>query len=92
MEVEINLFGPLREEVASRRLSYGVSPDTTVGELAGVLTEDHPALADRLYEDGSLREDLVVTVNRTHVQYLKGEATVLETGDIVRITPPIVGG
>lgn len=96
MEVQCNLFGPLREAVGEKSVTRSLEEGATVGDLLAGLADEYPALSGQLLvddaADGEVADGLNVTLNGTDVGHLDGAATRLSEGDVVRAAPPVVGG
>lgn len=90
MKVECVFFGPLREATGTKTVH--VQDVETVRELLDGLEKRFPDLAGRLRDDEELAPDVVVTLNRHHVQHEDGLETTLSNGDVVRLTTAIYGG
>lgn len=92
MEVECDLFGPLRDAVGEKTVTRTVPEGATVGDLLAGLADEYPALSGQLLDGGEVAGGLNVTLNGTDVGHLDGAATPLSDGDVVRAAPPVVGG
>jgi len=96
MEINCQLFGPLRETVGEKTVVVelgGETGDATVAEALGVLCERHPDLEERLFEGDELAfSSVTITRNGTHVTQEEGGETALDEGDTLRLAPPVVGG
>lgn len=92
MHVEVRIFGSLRKIIGQNRLTYEVPPGTAVADIICRLTEEYPELTERVYENNSVRNDLIVTRNKTHIQHLSEKNKCLDDGDVIRIVEPITGG
>lgn len=90
MEIECNFFGPLREVVGEKTVVREVDPTATVGDLLSDLVAEYE-LEGVLTDDGDLGS-VTVTKNGTNVAHLDGLETGLGDGDVVRLSPPVVGG
>lgn len=88
VQVECVFFGPLREPVGEKTVHR--EAEGSVGDLLRALEADYPDLD--LLEDGALRADVAVTVEKQHLQHLDGLETELSDGDVVRITTAVYGG
>ena len=65
----------------------------TVDEVLRSLVDQHPDLADNLYnEDDELRQFVNVYVGDDDIRFGDGVDTALEPGDEVSIVPSIAGG
>lgn len=93
MDVEVKLFGPVREDVGEKTLRRTLPEGATVADLVDDLVGTYPRLDGRfLSEEGELDSGVNVTVEGTNVRQLDGLSTGLEDGDVVRVAPPVVGG
>ena len=82
---------PLRQYTEKKdSLQLGGS---TVGEVLGALTSQHPDLRKHLYNDeGKLRSFVNVYLNDEDIRYLNRDATPVTEGDTLSIVPSIAGG
>ena len=87
--VEVRLYAQLRDPVGRKTTRLDLPPGSTVGDALWELAAEYPALRDRLFEDGSARESLVIRLNRSTVA---DPGRNLADGDTLGITPQIVGG
>lgn len=93
MEVEIKLFGPMREDVGEKTLVRTLPEGATVDDLLEALVADYPTLEGRFRdEDGGVDSGVNITVNGTNVRQRDGTATELADGDVLRTAPPVAGG
>lgn len=90
MNVDVHLFGPLREDTGQKETTLSLDSDATVGDAVDALVEAYPDLEADLGSEAV--ESYSVTVNETDVKQLDGFDTDLDDGDVVRIAPPVVGG
>jgi molybdopterin synthase sulfur carrier subunit len=68
-------------------------PGSTIRELIGALTAQHPGLRQQLLaEDGGLNRFVNVYVNGQDVRYLQGLDTPVAERDEVRLLPAMAGG
>jgi molybdopterin synthase sulfur carrier subunit len=65
---------------------------TTVSEALDDLFAKHPALRDRVTEDGELSSYINVYVNDRDVRYRDGLATSIEPDDTIILLPAMAGG
>ncbi len=80
----------LRDSVAGAR---DVTADgATVAAVLDDLFAQHPALRDRLTEDGQLSRFINVYVNDRDVRYREGLETAVGGGDTVILLPAMAGG
>lgn len=80
----------LRDEVGGSR-TVDVR-GATVAEALDDLFAQHPALRDRVTEDGRLSSFVNVYVNDRDVRYRDGLETEIGTGDTVILLPAMAGG
>ncbi|WP_115865380.1 ubiquitin-like small modifier protein 1 [Halorussus litoreus] len=87
------LFADLAEVAEGKEVAVDADPGDTVGAALDALVDDHPELADRVYdEDGDLREHINVLRNGANVATQDGLDTELATGDELALFPPVSGG
>ena len=65
---------------------------TTVSEALADLFGRHPALRDRVTEQGELSQFINVYVNDRDVRYREGLETPIAAGDTIIILPAMAGG
>lgn len=66
---------------------------STVGEVLGALTSQHPDLKRHLFSDeGKLRSFVNVYLNDEDIRYLSKDSTPVKDGDTLSIVPSIAGG
>ncbi|RQG87896.1 MoaD/ThiS family protein [Natrarchaeobius halalkaliphilus] len=92
MTVEIRVFGPFRDVVGRKHVTWPVTRGMTVDDLLTELVERHPAVEHYLYDDDELVHRIAITKNKAHIGQLEGVDTVIEDGDTIRIAPPVSGG
>ena len=80
----------LRENTGGSR-SVDVSGDT-VAEALEDLFGKHPALRDRVTQDGQLSSFINVYVNDRDVRYRDGLETAIDAGDTIILLPAMAGG
>jgi len=64
----------------------------SVEQVLTAVTEQYPALKERVYDNGEPAHHLNVYVNRVEIQTLQGFETVLKEGDEVALVPAMAGG
>ena len=85
------LFADLAEVAETREVEVEADADTVENALDALL-ETHPALSERVLDDGTLRGDINVLRNGESVHALDGLATPVEHGDELALFPPVSGG
>ncbi len=88
------LFADLAERAGQKRVAVDAGPGDTVGEAFEALLDAHPALEDRvLNEGGDLEDHINVLRNGTNVLTQEaGLDTELDDGDELALFPPVSGG
>jgi MoaD family protein len=66
--------------------------DNTVGEALSELCKLHPAMEQRLFDNGQLRRFVNIFINDEDMRYLENLATPVKDGDEVAIIPAVAGG
>lgn len=93
MRVEFVFFGPVRREIGVRETTKRYTKGATVDDLLDDLGCEFDKFDDLVLDDtGSIRGDILITINSHHLHHLNGRETSLSDGDIVRFTPHIQGG
>ena len=90
MAITVQVPPPLRQH--ANGLATVESGGSTVGEVLTNLAKTHPALAERVLENGQVRRFVNICVNDEDVRYLDDLATPVKDGDNVDIIPAIAGG
>ena len=93
--MEWRLFADLGDITGTRRLSREI-PDSesyTVRDAVGDLVKEHPALAERLYdEDEELYSHINILKNGEDISNLEGLETPVSAADELAVFPPVSGG
>lgn len=90
--MEWKLFADLAEVAGSKRIPIDAESGVTVGTALDRLLDDHPALADRVLEEGELGDHINVLHNGTNIVVEDGLETPIEEGDELALFPPVSGG
>lgn len=90
--IEINLYGPFREAVGTKTVERPVNDGDTVEAVLADLAEEYPALTDRLFEEGALRDSINVMKNGTNVNLIDGGETSVGSGDRLSVVVSLEGG
>jgi sulfur-carrier protein len=80
----------LRAEVGGAREVQAAGD--TVRDVLEDLTERHPALRERIWEDGSVAEFVNVYVDGEDVRTLQGADTAVRDGSSIILLPAMAGG
>lgn len=95
MQLECLFFGPFRDAVGDKTVSYEIDADSvTAGDLLAELEATYPALEGELLDESGdgLAGDTVVTVDERNVGHLEGLETELDEESVVRMIPSVYGG
>lgn len=82
----VKLYANLRKLAGTKELSI---TGTTIGAVLNELANRHPPVGEVIFENGKLRQHIVVTLNGHNIIDL--ETPAMEQ-DMVAIFPPIAGG
>lgn len=87
------LFADLAEAAGAKEIDVDAEPGVTVGDALDDLLDAHPALAERVLEDGDLHDHINILRNGTNVMVQEdGLKTNVEAGDELAMFPPVSGG
>ncbi|MFB6302010.1 MAG: ubiquitin-like small modifier protein 1 [Haloferacaceae archaeon] len=89
------LFADLAEVADGREVEVELPSDdgeATVDDALDALLDARPALADRVLDDGELREHVNLLRNGRDVSQESGLATPVEPDDELAMFPPVSGG
>lgn len=89
--MEWRLFADLAERVDARRVSVDPGPDATVEEALSELFEVHPALQERVLEDGEVADHLTILKDGEPLGDLGLDEPVSENAELA-LFPPVSGG
>lgn len=64
----------------------------SVGDVLDALYEKHPALQDRIMQDGDVRRFVNIYVADEDIRFGEGLSTTVEDGSEVTILPAVAGG
>ncbi|MDZ5811262.1 ubiquitin-like small modifier protein 1 [Halorubrum sp. AD140] len=90
--MEWKLFADLAEIAGDRTVGVDAAPGDTVGDALDALLDAHPALRDRVLDDGAVADHINVLRNGRSVRHDEGLETPLEAGDELALFPPVSGG
>ena len=85
--VDVRLFADLAEAAGERVVAVEVPADATVGAALERLREEHPAVAERLFDGDAVRQGYTVAVDGETV-----EPSAALAGDELAVFPPVTGG
>lgn len=87
--VTVVLYGPVRQAVGRKEFTVD---GATVGAVVEALATDHPVVAERVLDDGTVRGQVQVFVDGRKIGPLDGLETALEGDERVQITEAMSGG
>lgn len=92
--MRVRFYATLRALVGTRSIDVPLAAGATVLDLARVLVERHPELADHMFdESGGLSRRVHFMVDGRNVRWLPDRAdTVLTSEHSVDLFPPAAGG
>lgn len=91
--MEWKLFADLAEVAGGKRVPVDVESGATVGDALDALVSAHPALEERILDDGELADHVTVLRNGTNVFAADdGLETTVEPEDELAMFPPVSGG
>lgn len=90
MSVTCALFGPLREAAGRKHVEVDLDPPVVLTDVLAKLGEQCPELESTVVDVDT--DTIAITVDGTNVKQRDGLETVVEEDEVVRLTPPIVGG
>ncbi|MCG8510487.1 MAG: MoaD/ThiS family protein, partial [Rhodospirillales bacterium] len=64
----------------------------TVKTLLEDVSQKHPAIADRIFENGQVRRFVNIYLNDEDIRFLENLNTPVKSGDDLAIVPAIAGG
>lgn len=86
------LFADLAEIAGSRQVTVHLGTDATVADALEALLDEHPALEDRVLDDGELADHINILRNGEAVMAAEGLETPVEADDELALFPPVSGG
>ena len=90
MAIKVQIPTPMRQHTEGKT-TVEVSGATVQAALAD-LGAKHPAIAERVFQNGKVRPFINLYVNNEDVRYLDNLATPVKDGDELAIIPAVAGG
>ena len=90
--MEWKLFADLAETAGEKRVAVELQGEATVADALEALFEAHPALRDRVLEDGKPADHLNLLVDGEDVSGLDGVETRVDSAEELALFPPVSGG
>jgi len=93
MPVDIELYGPYRDIVGSKRVSVDIASETRLVTAIERIVDRWPDLANKLWaEEGKLASGVILLKNGTPISGASLSNATLSPGDTLSIAPAISGG
>ena len=90
MAIKIQIPTPMRQHT-DNKTTVEVAGNTVQAALAD-LGAKYPAVAERVFKDGKVRQFINVYLNNEDIRYLDSLATPVKDGDELAIIPAVAGG
>ena len=90
MAIRIHIPTPMRQHTEGQAVVE--ASGATVQAALDQLGQKHPALVQRLFENGQVRRFVNVYLNDEDIRYLDNLDTAVKDGDEVSIIPAVAGG
>ena len=90
MPIQIHIPTPMRQHCEGKAVV-----EATGGSVQAVLDDlgrQHPALTQRIFENGQIRRFVNFYLNEEDIRYLDGLSTAVKEGDQLVIIPAVAGG
>jgi molybdopterin converting factor small subunit len=90
MSVKVHIPTPMRQHTGDKAVVEATG--TSVKAVLDDLGARHPALTQKLFADGKVRQFVNLYLNDEDVRYLDNLATPVKDGDELAIIPAVAGG
>jgi MoaD family protein len=90
MSVRIHIPTPMRQHTEGKAVVE--ASGTTVQTLLDDLGRKYPAVTQRLFDNGRVRQFINLYLNDEDIRYLDSLATAVKDGDELSIIPAVAGG
>jgi MoaD family protein len=90
MAIKVQIPTPMRQHTEGKT-TVEVAGGTVQAALAD-LGAKYPAIAERVFQNGKVRQFINIYVNNEDIRYLDSLATPVKDGDEVAIIPAVAGG
>jgi sulfur-carrier protein len=90
MAIKVHIPTPMRQHTNNQ--SVVESTGATVKAVLDDLGAKHPAIMQRLFADGRLKQFVNLYLNNEDIRYLDNLATPVKDGDELAIIPAVAGG
>ncbi len=90
MAIKVHIPTPMRQHTDNQAVVE--TSGSTVKALLDDLSQKHPAIADRIFENGQVRRFVNIYLNDEDVRYLDNLDTTVKDGDELSIIPAVAGG
>ena len=90
MSVRIHIPTPMRQHTEGKAVVE--ASGTTVQTLLDDLGRKYPAVTQRLFDNGRVRQFINLYLNDEDIRYLDNLATPVKDGDELAVVPAVAGG
>jgi MoaD family protein len=90
MAIKVHIPTPMRQHTNNQ--SVVESTGATVKAVLDDLGAKHPAITQRLFAEGRLKQFVNLYLNNEDIRYLDNLATPVKDGDELAIIPAVAGG
>ena len=90
MPIKVHIPTPMRQHTEGQAVVEATG--ATVKGVLDNLSQKHPAITQRLFENGQVRRFVNVYLNDEDIRYLDSLGTAVKDGDELSIIPAVAGG
>ncbi len=91
--MQVRFYATLRAIVGAKTIDVPLEPGATVRDLAETLVDAYPDLREHVFDEtGAIGRTVHFMIDGRNARWLDGEATVLESGQLIDVFPPVAGG
>ena len=90
MSVRVQIPAPMRQHAEGKTTVEATG--TTVQAVLDDLGRQHPAIVQRIFDNGQVRRFVNVYLNDEDIRYLENLNTAVKDGDELSIIPAVAGG
>ncbi len=90
MSVRVQIPAPMRQHTEGKTTVEAAGD--TVQAVLDDLSRQHPAIVQRLFDNGQVRRFVNLYVNDEDIRYLENLNTAVKDGDELSIIPAVAGG
>ena len=90
MSIRVQIPAPMRQHTEGKTTVEAAG--TTVQAVLDDLGRQHPAIVQRIFDNGQIRRFVNVYLNDEDIRYLENLNTAVKDGDELSIIPAVAGG